>query len=132
MTGPALLYMTEHIANGGSSAALKRWLEAQGIPAPKGAPVWELSTIRRILHNPTNYGARRSFMVRNVERENSARRAASLKTKNKRVRVAEGDPTGQFEVDPARITPIPGLTYDLWRRAIDQLAENKAFSARSA
>jgi DNA invertase Pin-like site-specific DNA recombinase len=129
VTGPVLLHMTEHVANGGAVGALKRWLEAEGVRTPKGAAVWHTATIRRILHNPTNYGGRRSHVRHVVERENSARRAASLKTKHTVVPVPEAE---QYPVDPARITPIPGLTYDLWRRAIDQLGENKQYSPRGA
>lgn len=77
VTGPALLHITQHVADGGSVYAAKMWLEAQGIPTVSGAPVWQTRTIRRILHNRTNCGARHSLITHEVERAAGSRRPAS-------------------------------------------------------
>ena len=130
VTGPALLYITEWVANGGSVGAVLDWLAAQGIRTVRGnSLVWNRSTILDIFHNHTNYGGRRSHVVHAVPRPEGHRRDASVKTRNQRERVPFDK---QKQVADGRITPIPGLTYDLWLRAIARLEENKAFSARHA
>jgi hypothetical protein len=111
VTGPILLHMTQHIASGGSIKSIKAWLEDTGIPTPRGALVWHEGTITRILHNPTNYGARRSFTSRAVERENAAYRPMARKTKYRHVPTTEDE---QYLVADGRVTPVPGLTRDLW------------------
>jgi site-specific DNA recombinase len=129
ITGPALLHITAHVANGGSLNAAQRWLIEQGLVTPRGGSRWHLSAIRRILHNPTNYGARRSLGTQMVERSDGARRPVSVKRRYKQVPRPVDE---QYPVKPAYVTPIPGLTQDLWQRALDQLAQNQAFSLRNA
>jgi len=129
VTGPALLYMTQHVANGGAVSALPAWLEANNIPTPRGAQTWLRETIRRILHNHTNYGGRRSFLTHSAPLPDAANRPKDRKTKNVHRAVPEAE---QYIVDPTRITPPEGLTRDLFERALARLAENRAQSARHA
>ncbi|HEX9038169.1 MAG TPA: recombinase family protein [Ktedonobacterales bacterium] len=129
VTGPALLHITEHVANGGSMYEARRWLMDNQIPTPRGGLLWYQSAITRILHNPTNFGARRSFGTRVVQRPGGTHRPASLKTRTMQVpRPVEE----QYPVNSEYVTAIPGLTQELWQRALDQLAQNKAFSLRNA
>src|SRR5262249_39619835 len=118
VNGPALLSMTEWIANGGAVGALPGWLASQGILTRHGRQVWRESTIRDILHNPTNWGGRRSHTVRSVPRPEGVRRASNLKTRNKQVRIPYEQ---QKPVADGRVQPIPGLTRELWERALTRL-----------
>jgi DNA invertase Pin-like site-specific DNA recombinase len=117
-TGKVLLHMYEHVAAGGSVGRLKLWIEEHGVPTHKGAAVWTVQVIRLILHNPTNWGERRSFTLKTVPRPNAARRAADVKNQFTRERV-EG-----HKVDPSVLTPILGLTKDLAMRALAQMKQN--------
>lgn len=128
-TAPALLHLYEHVAARGSVGALKRWLEEQGIPTPKDAPVWHPETIRRILHNPTNWGERRSFYTHVVPHEQGVRRPADVKSTTRRKPVPLDK---QYEVDPNVIQPIPGLTRDLAMRVLTILKENQFQHALAA
>jgi DNA invertase Pin-like site-specific DNA recombinase len=127
VTAPALLHITEHVARGGSIEDACRWLDEQHIPTRRGAPIWHGVTVRRILHSPTNYGERRSFETRVVARPEGARRPKSLKTHSMQVPRPEED---QYPVKAEYVKRIEGLTEELWRRAVAQLAENKAFARR--
>lgn len=125
VTAPALLHITQHVANGGSIAAAQKWLTAQQIRTPSGGSLWYASGIRRILHNPTNYGEPRSFQTRVVERPEGVRRSKHLKRRTMQIARPEAE---QYPVKAAYVTPIAGLTYNLWRRAVEQLAENEAYA----
>src|SRR5260221_4419280 len=78
-TSAALLHMYEHIAVGGSSGALRVWMEAGEYRTPQGATQWHEQTIGRILRNPSNWGERMSYRTRRVKHPKGARRAASAK-----------------------------------------------------
>lgn len=122
-TAPWLLHAYEHVAAGGSIGALKRELMAAGVPTPKGAPVWHPETIRRFLHNPTNWGERKSFYLRTKPHAEGVHRPASVKSRTTRERVPVDE---QYAVSPTVITPIPGLTKDLAMRALARLTENQS------
>ncbi len=129
VNGPALLHMYQHIAGGGSSGALKRWLEDHNFKTPQGAAVWNEGSIARILQNSTNWGERMSFRTRNIPHPLGVLRDSDHRSSRVQVRVPIEQ---QIPVDPARIVLIPGLTKDLAMRALARMAENEAFSARRA
>jgi DNA invertase Pin-like site-specific DNA recombinase len=128
-TADALLHMYEHIAVGGSSNALRHWLVAGAYRTPMGGTKWHLPTISHILHNPNNWGERRSHRTRQVKRDGAARRPVKLKTAKRN----EAVPLElQYLPKLAVFTPIPGLTKDLAMRALAQLLTNEKFSSRAA
>jgi len=128
-TAEALLHMYEHIALGGSSNALRHWLVAGAYRTPMGGTKWHLPTISHILHNPNNWGERRSHRTRQVKRDGATRRPVKMKTAKRN----EAVPL-EFQYLPklAVFTPIPGLTKDLAMRALANLLNNEKFSARAA
>ncbi|HEY7094122.1 MAG TPA: recombinase family protein, partial [Ktedonobacterales bacterium] len=127
--GQVLLRMYEHIAAGGSVWSLAHALDAEGIPTPRGAPTWHPSSIRRILHNPTNWGERRTFMTKETPRPDGVRRPADMKTSTWHRPTTEEE---QHEPTLAKWEPIAGLTRDLALRAVAQLAANAENSRRRA
>ena len=112
---PILRHMYEILAAGGSAGSIKDYLEANHIPTPRGAPVWHEASIRRILHEPTNWGERRAFTYHNEPKKDAARRPVHEKSRTTRTRV-EG-----YDASKTILRPIEGLTKDLAMRALDKL-----------
>lgn len=92
--------------------AIRRRLWAEGCPSPKGSKTWGVSTIGRILRNPTYKGEFYNFKWRTVNENGRSRRVARNQSEWRMVKV------------PAIVSPA------IWEQAQERLKENGKVARR--